>query len=111
MHLAVRLGRVLTLMRICYDESIAKHMPGNLLVRAMVEREHASGASDAVDFVQTQPWQHNWRMTRYPYACARLPEPGMLPAVLGTLPRRTAALLRRVPGLRSLVHRLRGDGS
>jgi CelD/BcsL family acetyltransferase involved in cellulose biosynthesis len=107
MHMAVRLGRVLTLMRICYDETIAKHMPGNLLIRAMVEREHASRASDAVDFVQTQPWQHNWRMTRTAYARARIPEPGLLPA-LGGLPRRTSALLRRIPGLRSLVHRLRG---
>src|SRR5688572_1903774 len=86
MHMAVRLGRTLTLMRICYDETISKHMPGNLLIRAMVEREHATHASDLVDFVQTQPWNQNWRMTRYEYARASVPEPGLLPALLHLWP-------------------------
>jgi hypothetical protein len=83
-------------------------MPGNLLIRALAEREHTSGTSDAIDCIQSQPWQHSWRMTRYDYARTHLAGPGLLPAVLGTLPRRASALLRRIPGLRPLVRSLRG---
>jgi CelD/BcsL family acetyltransferase involved in cellulose biosynthesis len=110
MHMAVRLGRTLTLMRICYDETIAKHMPGNLLIRAMVEREHASGRSDAVDFVQTQPWQHHWRMTRYAYARASVPEPGLVPALLHHWPHRAVAAVRGTSWLRTAARALLRHG-
>lgn len=111
MHMAVRLGRTLTLMRICYDESIAKHMPGNLLIRAMVEREHSPAGhprtADAVDFVQTQPWQHNWRMNRYEYATAAVPVAGLLPALLHGLPHRAVATVKNAGWYRSAVRWLK----
>lgn len=108
MHMAVRLGRTLTLLRICYDESIAKHMPGNLLLREMAAREHADARCDAIDFVQTQPWNAAWRMERYPLLRARVAEPGLVPRVLGLLPARARAALQRVPGVMRLARRLRG---
>ncbi len=107
MHLAVRLGRRLTLLRICYDESLGKHMPGNLLLREMVAREHARGDCEAVDFVQAQPWNAHWRMRRYAFARAHVARRGLLPALLGGLPLRAAAALHRAPRLAAFVRRLR----
>lgn len=108
MHLAVRLGRTLSLLRICYDETLAKHMPGNLLLREMVEREHREGRSDAVDFVQPQPWNAAWRLERYPQQRARLALSGLLPSLLGLLPQRAHAALGRLPRLAQALRRLHG---
>lgn len=108
MHMAVRLGRRLTLLRICYDESLGKHMPGNLLLREMVAREHAGALSDGIDFVQHQPWNAHWRMPRYDFVRAHVARPGLLPALVGALPLRAAAALHRTPRLAALFRRLRG---
>jgi CelD/BcsL family acetyltransferase involved in cellulose biosynthesis len=88
MHMAVRLGRTLSLLRICYDESLAKHMPGNLLIKAMAEREHADGRADAIDFLQAQTWNQQWRMRPVPYGGAFLPARGLTAALLGGVPAR-----------------------
>jgi CelD/BcsL family acetyltransferase involved in cellulose biosynthesis len=98
MHMAVRLGRTLGLVRICYDEGIAKHMPGNLLLKAMAEREHADGRSDRVDFLQAQTWNHGWRMHAVPYGATFLPAPGVAARVLGSAP---TAFKRLVHGVQA----------
>jgi CelD/BcsL family acetyltransferase involved in cellulose biosynthesis len=106
-HMAVRMGRTLVMFRICYDEGLGKFMPGNLLIRESVERAFRDRDTDAIDFVQTQPWQKNWRMETYAYHRARIFARRPLPLLFGALPGRARALARRVPLLRRLARSLR----
>lgn len=105
LHMAVRLGRTLSLLRICYDEALAKHMPGNLLIKAMAEREHADGRADAIDFLQSQAWNQQWRMRPVPYGAAFLPAHGLTAALLGGVP---AQLKRLAHATRAAWREARG---
>jgi CelD/BcsL family acetyltransferase involved in cellulose biosynthesis len=106
MHMAVRLGRTLGLLRICYDETLGKHMPGNLLIKAMAEREHTDGRADAIDFLQSQTWNQAWRMRPVPYGAAFVPARGLAAALLGNLP---AQLKQLAHATRAAWHEARAD--
>jgi hypothetical protein len=106
-HLCVRLGRSLALVKLAYEESLSQYSPGHVLLRHALEREHASGACDDLNFMNVWPWCSRWRMETDWYHRVVLQPRRLLPWVLGVLPARARAVARRIPGLRRLAARLR----
>ncbi|MDJ0974478.1 MAG: GNAT family N-acetyltransferase [Planctomycetota bacterium] len=105
LHLATHIGPKLTLVRICFDESVGRYSPGGLLLMATFERAFADAAIHRVDCVERQPWQQNWRMEAVPYHDVHAFRPGLLTLVTGYAPERIGSALRESRFLRRLLHR------
>ena len=111
MHLAARTGRALVLVKIAYDESQARLGPGNLLFDR-VAREALFEASDfdEMNCTTDMPWHRNWELPRSAYHDVSVVPTGATSFVLGVLPTKARAALRRVPGLVPLVRAVRRLG-
>lgn len=95
-QLGVRVGRRLTLLKVAYDETLARFAPGNLLFDELMTRITRAGKVDRVDCVTDMPWHDSWGMARITYASARL-HPWQAGALfLGVLPDALRALARRL---------------
>jgi len=105
LHMAVRLGTKLTLVRICFDERFARYSPSGLLLRATFERVFSDGGIRRVDCVQHQHWQRNWRMDEVPYRRLYAHSPGLATMIGGLWPERLADALSRNRPLRRILHR------
>lgn len=103
-QLGVRVGRVLNLLKIAYDESYAQCAPGNLLFEKTLQRAFASEDIDEINCLTDMPWHRNWRMDRRPYYDIWIYPRRPLPFLFSFLPKRARSLLREVPGIRPLVH-------
>lgn len=105
LHMAIRLGSKLTLMRICFDERFGRYSPSGLLLQATFERAFADGDIRRLDCVQRQTWQNNWRMEEVPYQDVHAYRPGLAATVLGLWPDRLGIALRGNPLLQRLLRR------
>lgn len=56
----LRLGRVLYLLKVGYEESHAKLAPGNVLLEHVLRRCTADGDTDAVNLVTASEWHARW---------------------------------------------------
>ena len=105
LHMAVRLGSKLTLMRICFDERFGRYSPSGQLLKATFERVFADGGIRRVDCVQRQSWQDNWRMEEVPYHDVHAYRPGLRATVLGLWPDQLGCALRNSSLLKRLLRR------
>lgn len=106
MHLAVRMGPGLMLLRQGLDQDLARYGPGNHLIRAMVEREFERGGRE-VNLVTDYPWCRRWRMRLVPYEKVVILPRGPLPWLVAGLPMKARNLGRVTPGVRRAVRWLR----
>jgi CelD/BcsL family acetyltransferase involved in cellulose biosynthesis len=109
MHLAARMGKSLLLLKLAYDEALAKSSPGALLLARTVERELADARSDEVNFTTHYPWLDRWRTRVEAYHRVRVFGPGFAPRVLGSGSERLRRGLKRIRWLRRVVRRARGE--
>ncbi|MFV1958965.1 MAG: GNAT family N-acetyltransferase [Planctomycetota bacterium] len=106
-HLAVRSGRTLTLVRIAYDETHRRLSPGNVLLAEVIDRVQAEGDADVIHCVTDMPWHDDWAMERMHYHQVKWFPPRPLPLLAGALPQAAHQAAARIPGARTLWHRLR----
>lgn len=92
-HLAWRCGRVLSLLKIAYDENQGRLSPGSLLFEATAERAFACNDTDEINCLTDMAWHQPWNMQRREYLDLRLYPSTLLGIGLGLAPR---LLLNRV---------------
>jgi len=110
-HLVIRSGQTLTLKKIGYDEAFSRCSPGVMLLEEAIKRAFAREDVYGIDLVTDRAWHDNWPVEKRPYFDVWLYPRRPLPILLGVLPKKARWMLRRVPGLQSLVRRVRpGDG-
>jgi CelD/BcsL family acetyltransferase involved in cellulose biosynthesis len=102
-HLAVRVGRTLTLLKIAYNEAFSAVGPGNMLLLELLRRESASHESTIVDCITDMPWHANWRMAQRPYRSALFYPRRLVPTTLGYGVEVTVAVLRHSLLARRLI--------
>ena len=63
-NLAIRLGHVLLLWKLGYDEAHRRLSPGSLLMERLIERAVADDGLDEINLMTDQPWYDNWQMQK-----------------------------------------------
>lgn len=63
-HYAVRIRRVIYLLKIGYDERYSKTTPGNVLLEKVVEHAISAGDVDEINLVADCEWHSHWTMKR-----------------------------------------------
>lgn len=94
-HLAWRCGRVLSLLKIAYDEDQGRLSPGSLLFEATAERAFARNDTDEINCLTDMPWHRPWNMQRREYLDLRLYPSTLLGVGLGLAPRLLVNHLRK----------------
>ena len=107
MHMAVRMGDKLMLLRQAFENELAKYGVGNLLLRQAVEREHERGPGGEINLVTDYPWCRRWRMARTGYDHVVLARRRPWPWLRRILPVRLRQWARSTPGVRWAVDRVR----
>ena len=110
-HLAVRMGRRLTLLKIAYDETYSECAPGNMLLYNLIERAYQSDDTDEIDCLTDMPWHRNWDMPQKKYYRVMMYPRRPLPLFYSYLPHVARNIAKRVPGIRPLVRRIRNGRS
>lgn len=106
-HMAVRMGRGLMLLRQGLEQEFARFGAGNLLIREAVRREFERGEGGEFNLVTDYPWCRRWRMRLRPYDRVHVARRRPLGWLAGILPIRAKAFVRRLPGVKSLWRRIR----
>lgn len=65
-QLTVAMAGSLFLLKLAYDERLARLGPGNLLMANLLETCCADAAIDRIDFLNWQPWLERWGAVREP---------------------------------------------
>lgn len=86
-HLALRTGRSLSLLKIAYDEGLARFSPGSLLFEATVRRACSEGDIDEINCLTDMQWHQPWNMQRREYFDVRVFPATLLGLGLGRAPR------------------------
>lgn len=86
-HMAVRTGRSLSLLKIAYDEGLARFSPGNLLFEATVQRACSEAQTDEINCLTDMDWHRPWNMQRREYFDVRVFPATLLGVGLGRAPR------------------------
>ena len=94
-HLAWRCGRVLSLLKIAYDENQGRFSPGSLLFEATAERAFACNDTDEINCLTDMAWHQPWNMQRREYLDMRLYPSTLLGLGLGLAPRLLVNHLRK----------------
>ena len=94
-HLAWRCGRVLSLLKIAYDETQGRLSPGSLLFEATAERAFARNDTDEINCLTDMAWHRPWNMQRREYLDLRLYPSTLLGLGLGLAPRLLVNHLRK----------------
>lgn len=106
-HLAVRLGRTLTLLKIAYDEDFSCCAPGNQLFFAIVEQAYAAADTDRIDCLTDMPWNSHWKMVSREYFDLFFYPRKILPFILGYLPHRIYLRLKSEPAMLKTIRQLK----
>ncbi|GAB4533954.1 MAG: hypothetical protein Tsb0020_49670 [Haliangiales bacterium] len=109
-NFAVRLGRVLLLWKLGYDQAYRRLSPGSLLMERLIERCAADPSVAEINLMTDQPWYDNWQMQKR--ACYDLDlypwQPG--PLVLGYGAARVRELARGFPLAERAIAKLKTLG-
>lgn len=105
MHLGVRTGGALVLLKIAYDERHARLGPGNLLFERVLEREFEAGTAVEVNCTTDMAWHRNWALPRSNYARLTCFPAGPASGSLAFLPAALKARAKRVAWLRRTFSR------
>jgi CelD/BcsL family acetyltransferase involved in cellulose biosynthesis len=103
MHMCVRMGDDLMLLRHSFEDELGAFGVGNLLLRAAVEREHTRRAHGQINLVTDYAWCRRWRTKLSRYDHVVLARRRSLPFLTRVLPVRIRQLARRTPGAARLA--------
>lgn len=95
-HLALRIGRRLTLLEIAFDAAHERFSPGALLMEEVLAHAFDDAETDEVNFLNFLPWQERWQPTRDTNWYVRLYPRGPLPWMFGWLPARMRIAAKRL---------------
>lgn len=86
-HMAMRCGRTLTLLKIAYDEELARLSPGSLLFEHIAQRSFGNSDIDEINCLTDMEWHRPWNMQRREYLDLRLHPKTLVGQCLGRAPR------------------------
>jgi CelD/BcsL family acetyltransferase involved in cellulose biosynthesis len=66
-HCAARIGDVISVMKMGYDESFSDYAPGNMLIDQLNRRCFADGGISAINWLSDMAWHRNWQMPHWKY--------------------------------------------
>jgi hypothetical protein len=110
-HLAVRLGSVVCLWKIAFDEEYQRFAPGNVLLLSAFRRAFMDSTIDEVDCLTDSKWNVNWKMWRRSYYYLTIWPRKPLAVLGGYVPAKARVLIRDIPGARSVWKRVRAFGN
>lgn len=106
-HLAVRMGKTLTLFKIAYHEDYSRCSPGNMLFLELAKHEIENKLCDEIDCMTDMQWNRKWGMPRHRYYNLTAFPRRIIPTLAGYLPLKTGENLRKIPILRKAVNTVR----
>jgi CelD/BcsL family acetyltransferase involved in cellulose biosynthesis len=101
-QMGIKMGRVLTLTKIGYDEEFSYCSPGNILFESVVERAFSSGDTDEINCITDMTWHDNWAVDKRPHYDLWIYPNRPIPLIFGALPRVLRLNLPRVPGIKGI---------
>lgn len=110
MHMCVRLGENLMLLRQGFDHELSKFGVGNLLLRAAIEREHGRRTAGEMNLVTDYAWCRRWRTELKRYDHVLLVRRHSMAWLRRALPVHVRQLARRTPGAHRVLRWIRARG-
>ncbi|MEE9553430.1 MAG: GNAT family N-acetyltransferase, partial [candidate division Zixibacteria bacterium] len=106
-HLSIKMGRVLVINKIGFDEEFAWCSPGNILFERAVQRAFDSKDTDEINCLTDMAWHDNWKMIKKDYYDFWIYPRCPIPLIYGVLPKKIRRWGRRLPAVKSLYKRIR----
>jgi CelD/BcsL family acetyltransferase involved in cellulose biosynthesis len=106
-HMAVRIARRLTIIKIGYDEDYRYVSPGNMLLLETIRRSYGSGKVDEIDCITDMKWNENWKMEKRKYYNLRLYSRGLRTYFLARFPMQLRTGILGLPLIGNLVRKTR----
>jgi len=106
-QMTARIGGVLYLWKIAYDERYTAYAPGNLLMLDTIEDAFGSPDIDEVNCLTNSAWNEDWNMSVRRYYRVTVWPKRALPFLAGYCRKRAKAAARRVPWARRLRRAMR----
>jgi CelD/BcsL family acetyltransferase involved in cellulose biosynthesis len=106
-QMTARIGSVLYLWKIAYDERYTAYAPGNLLMLDTIEDAFRSPDIDEVNCLTNSAWNEDWNMSVRRYYRVTVWPKRVLPFLAGYCRKRAKAAARRVPGVIRLRRAMR----
>lgn len=106
-HMAVRVGSALVLLKIAFDENFSSIAPGNILMERTIKRAFAAKDISEVNCLTDMAWNRNWNMPCRTYYDLTLWPKRSLSFTFGYLPARMRNAVRDLPGARPAYHRIK----
>lgn len=108
-QMAVRAGRTIYVYRIGYNEAYHQYSPGVLMREQTLARAFADRDIDSVNFMTHRPWHIDWRAKQYPIYHVWIYPRRVRSVVAGVWPKLAWRGLRKVPGVRAVAAKIRGE--
>jgi len=106
-HMAVRAGSALVLLKIAFDEKFSSVAPGNILMERTIKRAFEAEDISEVNCLTDMAWNQNWNMPCRTYYDLTLWPKRSLSFAAGYLPARMREVVRDLPGARPAYHRIK----
>jgi hypothetical protein len=106
--MAVKIGRVLYLWKIAYDERYRPYAPGNALMLQTIRRAFETGDTDEVNCLTNSAWNRDWNMERRTYYNVTVWPRRLLPFLAGYCRARAKDYLRKAPYAKACYRAVRG---
>ena len=106
-HMAVRAGSALVLLKIAFDENFSSIAPGNILMERTIKRAFVAEDITEVNCLTDMAWNRNWNMPCRTYYDLTLWPKRSLSYATGYLPARIRDMVRDLPGAKPAYHRIK----
>ncbi len=110
-QMAIRWGPSLMMLRQVHGERYRKYGVGNVLLMAAAERECQREGAHDINLVNDYPWCRRWGMERTRYGRFHLLRKRPWPLLTTGWPYLARAGVRRVPGLKAFLQKVRDSDS
>lgn len=104
--LAVKFNRQLALLKIGYDENYLMCSPGNMLMKAVIEKAFDTKYIDEVNLMTDMAWLSNWNAEKKTYHTIRMYPRCIAPLLSDYVQRRVRKQLMSMPRLYGLLRRV-----
>ena len=98
-NFAARLGRVISEIKIAYDEDYRKCMPGGKLLEHVLTRACENSDIAGIDLLTDMDWHDNWKPQKRQFYNHYLHSKDVAAIIGSYLPLRAKVGLKRIPGL------------
>jgi len=99
-QLSIRIGKVLTVYKIGYDEAYSEVSPGSLLFEATARHACDSGDIETINCLTDMSWHRRWRMPQWSYYNLTIWPRRPLAMIFGVALTYAKDAMRRIPVLR-----------